>query len=121
MNIEHHKNFLATIAEYASDSVSIREGEKLVSLNLNFWSWEEISDSLRLRADWDVADDLIPFYGDWHDLYCLDLNSEKIIYLNDARKKICEWKNSVDFKNSLSKEIVESKNIGGVVSAKLEF
>ena len=121
MSIQNHKEFLKSIAEYSSGFSSIKEGDELVSLSLNFWSWEEISGSLLLREDWHITDNLIPFYGDWHDLYCIDLKSDKIFYLNDAREKVCEWNNPTEFKNSLSKEIIEPKNIKGIVSGKLEF
>lgn len=121
MNIEPYKKFLETIADDAKEYCSITENNKLVSLSLYFWSFEEIIKSLKLRADWEVGENLIPFYGDWHDLYCIDATTSKIIYINDKREIICEWQDKNYFKNSLSKEEVPSKGTDSIVSAKLDF
>lgn len=121
MNINNHKAFLTSIDEYASGYCSILEDNELVSLTLNFWNWNKITASLSLRAEWDVPENLVPFYGDWHDLYCLDLETGKIFYLNDDRDVICEWTDSSAFKESLSCKEPADVGTEGIVSVELDF
>jgi len=72
-----------------------------------FWSWDEIQKGLALRQEWEVDESLIPFYGDWHDLFCLDKNTGEIVALNDEREVLCTWASVKDFISCLSeKEIV---------------
>ena len=121
MEIEQYKEFLKNIADEAKEYCSIKENGKLVSLMLYFWEYEEILKSSRLKKDWEVDENLIPFYGDWHDLYCIELETGKVIYINDNRERVCEWEDTNSFKNSLSKEEVPSKGTKRIVSAKLDF
>jgi len=121
MNIEPYQNFLETIEDEAKKYCSITVNNKLVSLSLYFWSFEEIINSLKLRSEWEIDEKLIPFYGDWHDLYCIDTETGKVIYINDNREIVYEWQDASYFKNSLSKEEIPSKGIEGIVSAKLDF
>ena len=48
---------------------------ELEALAMPFWSWDEIQKALELRQEWEVDESLIPFYGDWHDLFCLNDNT----------------------------------------------
>ena len=121
MNIEPYKEFLETIENEAKEYCSIIENKQLVSLSLYFWSFEEVMKSLKLRKDWEVDENLIPFYGDWHDLYCIETETGKVLYINDKREVICEWLDTNSFKRSLSKEEVPSKGAKGIVSAKFDF
>ncbi|MCK4706344.1 MAG: hypothetical protein KAT90_12745, partial [Gammaproteobacteria bacterium] len=48
-----------------------------------------------------------PFYGDWHDLFCLNGTTGEIIAMNDEREVLCTWTSVKDFLSCLSeKEIV---------------
>ena len=50
---------------------------------------------------------LIPFYGDWHDLFCLNGNTGEIVALNDEQEVLCTWTSIKDFLSCLSeKEII---------------
>ena len=31
------------------------------------------------------------FYGDWHDLFCLNADMGEIVELNDEREVLCTW------------------------------
>ncbi|MBY6213311.1 SMI1/KNR4 family protein [Microbulbifer agarilyticus] len=121
MSDEHYKDFLATIEVVSANYRSIYEGATLVSLTLNFWSWDEVLDGIEKRNEWQVSDNLIPFYGDWHNLYCLDINDGKILSINDAREIQFQWENIASFKSSLSPKAVESPEIVRVVSGRLDF
>ena len=39
------------------------------SLVFHFWSVLDVTEGLALREDWDVESTLIPFYGNWHELF----------------------------------------------------
>ena len=116
------EEFLKSIEGYAKDYPSIYVDGKLMFLSHCFWDWNEINKGLSLRAEWDVDESLIPFYGDWHDLFCLDAKSGKIVQLNDDRKVTCEWSGIESFKNSLSEEEEPSENdFSGIVDSDLDF
>ena len=71
-------------------------------LVLNFWSKDEIKNSEIVKEDWNISKDLIPFWGNWHDVICLNIKTKKIIYFNDIRETVTEWDNIEEFKKSLS-------------------
>lgn len=80
---------------------------ELEALAMPFWTWEEILKGLELRQEWEVEEPLIPFYGDWHDLFCLNEKTGEIVVLNDERKVLSTWASVKDFLSCLSeKEIV---------------
>jgi len=79
----------------------IRKVESSVELYHLFWSLSEIESSLEMREDWSVPNTLIPFYGDWHDLFCLDTVTGSIIELSDDRSEVYKWKTITDFNESL--------------------
>ena len=76
----------------------------LESLVMRFWSWEQIQHGLSLRQEWEVDASLIPFYGDWHDLFCLNQNTGEIVALNDEREVLCTWASVKDFLSCLSEK-----------------
>ncbi|AQQ68352.1 hypothetical protein Mag101_12435 [Microbulbifer agarilyticus] len=121
MSDEHYEDFLATIGVVSANYHSIYAGDTLVSLTLNFWSWDEVLDGIEKRNEWQVSDNLIPFYGDWHNLYCLDISDGKILSLNDAREIEFQWEDTASFKSSLSTKEVESSANVRVISGRLEF
>ena len=82
-----------------------------------FWSWQEIQKGLEQRKEWEVDESLIPFYGDWHDLFCINENTGEIVALNDEREVLCAWASVKDFLSCLSeKEIIYDDELmeGGV-------
>lgn len=80
---------------------------ELESLVMPFWSWQQIQDGMNMREDWEVDASYIPFYGDWHDLFCLNQDTGEIIALNDDRQEICKWGSISEFTSCLSeREIV---------------
>ena len=72
-----------------------------------FWSWDDIQQGLAQRQEWEVDKSLIPLYGDWHDLFCLNVDSGEIVALNDEREALCTWASVKVFLRCLSEtEIV---------------
>ena len=90
--------------------------EKYASIYLNceleplvmpFWTWDEILKGLSLRREWEVDTSLIPFYGDWHDLFCLKQSTGEIIALNENREVLCQWASIKAFISCLSEKEIE--------------
>jgi hypothetical protein len=100
------KEFLSKVESLNYEYCSIKIDNRLESITLPFWSPEKIEDGLKLREEWEVSSNLIPFQGDWHDLLCLDQSTGEIIYINDERKTVFIWRNTYEFEASLSKEEV---------------
>lgn len=112
--------FLKSVESFNSNYCSIKEGEDWVSLTSNFWSWDDIQKNLKMREEWNVSEAYIPFYGDWHNLYCIDCRSHKVVSLNDERHIVCEWPSREAFEKSLSEKELNSL-VKTVVEAKLDF
>ncbi|ABD82347.1 SMI1/KNR4 family protein [Saccharophagus degradans] len=113
------REFLETVENLNSQYASIEIDGELDSLSHNFWSAAEIENGKNVQADWDVPAHLIPFYGDWHDLFCLDSDSGKIVSLNDEREIIYVWSCIKDFIASLSTTEVELTKKPEIVSFSL--
>jgi hypothetical protein len=99
--------------KYASIYINC-EHEPLV---MPFWSWQEIQDGLSLRQEWEVDVSLIPFYGDWHDLFCLKESTGEIIALDDNREEHYKWSSIEDFISCLSEKEVEYFDLKKMMSA----
>jgi len=98
-----HLEFLAAVEQYNSRSLGVRTGgggvERLVH---PFWSMSEIESGQALRSEWDVPSHLVPFYGDWHDLLCLDSRSGSVALMDDARTTLFVWPTIEEFRAALS-------------------
>jgi hypothetical protein len=102
-----YSKFLKEVEGMNEKYASIYLNCELESLAMPFWSWEEIQKGLSLREEWEVDASLIPFYGDWHDLFCLKESTGEIIALNDDREVICIWASIKDFMSCLSEKEIE--------------
>ena len=108
--------FLKQVESLNEKYASIYFNVVLEALVMPFWSWEKIQQGLVLREEWEVDETLIPFYGDWHDLFCLNTNTGEVVALNDEREVLCTWATSKDFLSCLSeKEIVYDNYLEGEV------
>lgn len=97
-----YSEFLHDVENLSEKYASIYINCELEPLVMPFWSWQKIQQGLSLRAEWEVADTLIPFYGDWHDLFCLNEKTGEIVALNDNRETVCRWASVNEFISSLS-------------------
>ena len=105
--MKEYTKFLKEVESLNNKYASIYFNVELESLVMPFWTWDEIQAGLELRQEWEVDDSLIPFYGDWHDLFCLDGVTGEIVALNDEREVLCTWASIKDFLSCLSEtEIV---------------
>ena len=107
MIMKQYEKFLKEVEILSHKYASIYFNVELEALSMPFWSWDKIQKGLDLRKEWEVDESLIPFYGDWHDLFCLNENTGEIVALNDEREVLCSWASVKDFMSCLSeKEIV---------------
>ena len=116
--MKNYTKFLKEVESMNQKYASIYFNCELEPLAMPFWSWEEIQAGLELRQEWEVDESLIPFYGDWHDLFCLNGTTGEIVALNDEREVLCTWASVKDFISCLSeKEIVydDEEHIAGAV------
>lgn len=97
-----YSKFLQEVESMNEKYASIYMNCELEPLTMPFWSWQEIQHGLSLRQEWEVDASLIPFYGDWHDLYCLNEGTGEIVALNDDREVLCKWASIKEFESCLS-------------------
>jgi hypothetical protein len=114
-----YSKFLKEVESMNEKYASIYLNCELEPLVMPFWSWQEIQNGLSKRQEWEVADSLIPFYGDWHDLFCLKESTGEIIALNDEREVICKWASIKEFKSCLSEKEIEYDDYPQIDSASL--
>ena len=93
----------------------MRAGDVVHALPHFFWSEAEIARALAMRKDWDIPESLVPFYGDWHSLLCLDPISGEVKLLDDRRLVTCEWKSSAVFAESLLRAAESPSDTSGIV------
>ena len=112
--MKEYTKFLKEVESLNNKYASIYFNVELEALAMPFWTWEEIQAGLELRQEWEVDESLIPFYGDWHDLFCLNESTGEIVALNDEREVLCTWTSVKDFLSCLSeKEIVYDEYLEG--------
>jgi hypothetical protein len=115
--------FLDSVKNAAGDFSGLRAGDEIIPLVHPFWSPKEISNALQIKNEWEVSDDLIPFYGDWHDLLCISVSTGKIVMLDDERVQLFVWESGDDFLGCLrqhpemEKEISRTDKASGVVES----
>ena len=114
-----YSNFLKEVESMNDKYASIYFNCELESLVMRFWSWEQIQNGLSLRQEWEVNASLIPFYGDWHSLFCLKESTGEIVALNDDREVLCKWASIKDFKSCLSEREIEYDDKSQIDSASL--
>ena len=114
--MKEYTKFLKEVESLNKKYASIYFNVELEALAMPFWTWQEIQAGLELRQEWEVNESLIPFYGDWHDLFCLNGTTGEIVALNDEREVLCTWTSVKDFLSCLSeKEIVYDEYLEGGV------
>lgn len=89
--------FLDAVERVAGCFSGLKIDDEIIPLVHPFWSFKEILHGVTVRSDWDLADDLIPFYGDWHDLLCVSAYTGKIVMLDDERVQLLVWESGDDF------------------------
>jgi len=110
--MKQYSDFLKQVESLNKVYASIYINCELEALSMPFWSWDDIQNGLVLRQEWEVDESLIPFYGDWHDLFCLNADTGEIVALNDERDVLCAWASIKVFLSCLSEtEIIYDDGI----------
>lgn len=116
-----YSTFLKEVESMNEKYASIYINCELEPLVMPFLSWAEIQQGLSLREEWEVDASLTPFYGDWHDPFCLKESTGEIIALNDNRESVCIWASVKDFISSLSEKEIkydgEAETVGESISS----
>ena len=120
------KRFLSTVAGFNDyNAIVLSPRKKTTSLYHPFWTNAEITSALRIREEWDVPEHLIPFYGDWHDLMCVDVSTSvpSVVLLDDDRRVLHRWKSLDVFSRALRKvpETPSDDDDLGLVEIVLKF
>lgn len=110
--------FLASVRGFNERFNAVRKGRTWVPLCHSFWSNAEIKRAGKIQDEWNVPKSLVPFYGDWHTLICLDPKLGAVKLLDDERNILFAWKSITVFVRSLAmrrekpldtSEIIESE------------
>ena len=97
--------FLQSVESLNAKLNAVDMVETIEPLLHSFWSYAEIRNvSGDLLADWEVPSQLVPFYGDWHTLLCLDEVSGAVVYLDDDRNELFRWKSAEEFLEALRQQ-----------------
>lgn len=96
------EQFLRTVHEAANAFSGLRLGDGLVPLYHPFWTPDQIAHGRVIKGDWDVPDEMVPFYGDWHDLLCISVATGQVVLMDDARATIFAWESSDGFLSCLT-------------------
>ncbi len=122
MKLENDQvKFLKSVDEFTLKFNTISIVGKTESLYHCFWNFDKIKKSEELKEEWDISVNLIPFYGNWHDLFCLNVENNEIVYLDDDRDVLCTWSSISDFLNSLSNVEEKPMNSSGLVKCSGSF
>ena len=95
---------LKTVESFNLKFSSIKLESQVEPLIHSFWSVAEIERGKELKFEWKLSEQLIPFYGNWHDLLCIDTSDNSVVFLNDSRQVIHKWHSINDFISSLNTE-----------------
>jgi hypothetical protein len=96
------ERFLESVREVADAFSGLRTNDSVTPLYHHFWSPNEIARGRAIKGEWDVPEDWIPFYGDWHTLLCISITRGEIFLIDDARTTIFAWNGSDDFLSCLT-------------------
>ena len=112
-----YSKFLKEVESFNKKYASIYINCELEPLVMPFWSLQEIQKGMDLRHEWEVDLSLIPFYGDWHELFCLKATTGEVVAMDNNREEICRWASIDDFKRCLSVKEIKYDDVSQVVTA----
>lgn len=94
--------FLAAASELNCKHNAVCTNSETRCLYHSFWTKSEIEHGQEIQSEWDVPTNLIPFYGDWHDLIRLDSENGSAHMIDDARRELFKWPSHEAFLQSLT-------------------
>ena len=109
--------FLASVSDLNEKYNAVRTDSEVVSLCHCFWTKSMIEVAKHLQAEWEVAPTLIPFYGDWHDLICLNTQNGSIEMIDDNRRMLFVWPSHTVFLSSLEMKLEVPSDSSGIIES----
>ena len=101
--MEHRaEHFLQSIASIAAGRKGLRVAGSVQRLWGKYWSYEQILSGLPLRSDWNVEENYVPFFGDWHEVICLSLLDGRVVRLDNRRNIVYSWSSPEEFVASIT-------------------
>ncbi|MEI6233254.1 MAG: hypothetical protein WCT04_09390 [Planctomycetota bacterium] len=111
------QSFLTSVDDFNARFNTVRTGDSSYALCHPFWNYTEISQSVTIQEDWDVPRSLVPFYGDWHTIICLEPQHGTVQLLNDNRRVMYTWSTIDEFVRCLALKPEEPINTTGIIEA----
>jgi hypothetical protein len=110
--------FLTAVSELNAKHNAVRTDSETRRLHHSFWTRSEIEQASQVQSEWDVPKNLVPFYGDWHDLICLNTDNGSIQMIDDARREQFTWPSHKAFLESLTIIDEEPEDSSGIIESK---
>ncbi len=99
---EEQTRFLEGVDAYNTQFNAVCYNGSTEPLYHCFWKMSDIEQAKEILSEWDIADYLMPFYGDWHDVICLDIRTNSILLLDDNRHIVHQWESLDTFVSALT-------------------
>lgn len=117
------RSFLASVIAFNEKFNVVRAADKSHKLNLPFWSEAEIERAGRIQEEWGVPKPLVPFYGDWHTVICLDPEDGTVQLIDDQRHVEYTWSTIKEFVQCLASSPEDSADTSGIIESesRLDF
>ena len=109
--------FLAAVSELNAKHNAVRTDSETRCLFHSFWTKSEIEHGQQIQSEWDVPANMIPFYGDWHDLICLNIENGSVQMIDDARRVLFTWPSHEAFLHNLTTIDEEQSDTSGVIES----
>lgn len=111
------RSFLDAVTGFNERFNVVRAGDESHALHLPFWGANEIERASGIQEEWQVRKPLVPFYGDWHTLMCLDPKHGTIQLLDDRRRVVFTWTTIKEFVQCLASEPEVPGDTSGIIEA----
>lgn len=109
--------FLAAASELNAKHNAVRNGSETHCLYHSFWTKSEIERGQQVQSEWDVPTKMIPFYGDWHDLICLNTENGSVQMIDDARRVLITWPSHEAFLQNLTTTDEKPADPSGIIES----
>jgi len=112
-----HRSFLDAVIGFNERFNVVRAGDKSHALHLSFWGADEIERASGIQEEWELPKPLVPFYGDWHTVMCLDPRHGTILLLDDRRHVVFTWATTKEFVQCLASVSEVPGDTSGIIEA----
>jgi hypothetical protein len=108
--------FLDSVSDFNKRFNAVRMGPSIEKFCHTFWTAAQIAElSAKVQADWEIPNSLVVFYGDMHDVICLEILDGTIKLLDDDRNILFTWASIPEFVQCLRNEPEEPIENSGII------